>query len=82
MFFRNSLVISNFSDISLGISSDFKYLNSFFSKLLINHKETLLNLESFKEKIIEKNPWENDNDIENDNPWEDKLNNSSSDLER
>ena len=30
----------------------------------------------------EKNPWENDNDIENDNPWEDKLNNNSSDLER
>ena len=30
----------------------------------------------------EKNPWKNDNDIENDNPWKDKLNNNSSDLER
>ena len=38
------------------------------------------------EKEIEKskleNSWENDNDIENNNPWEDKLNNNSSDLER
>ncbi len=72
LFFRNALVVSNFSDINLKISSDFRYLNSFFSKLLINHDENLLNLKSFKEKIIgEKNPWEN------------KLNNSnSSDLER
>ena len=43
------------------------------------------NFENFLEKEpvkIETNPWENDNDIENDNPWEDKLNDSSSDLER
>ena len=38
-----------------------------------------------KNNLCEKennNPWENDNDIENDNPWEDKLNDNSSDLER
>lgn len=35
LFFRNALVISNFSDITLNISPDFKYLKSFFSKLLL-----------------------------------------------
>ena len=51
LFFRNALVISNFSDINLGISPDFKYLYSFFSKLLINHNEELIDLKSFEEKI-------------------------------
>lgn len=36
----------------------------------------------FNSEKEEKNPWENDNGIKNDNPWEDKLNNNSSDLER
>lgn len=51
VFFRNTLVISNFSDINLKISPDFKYLHSFFSKLLINHDEKLIDLKSFEEKI-------------------------------
>lgn len=51
LFFRNALIISYFSDISLKISPDFKYLYSFFAKLLINSKEELLDLKSFKEKI-------------------------------
>ncbi len=51
VFFRNALVISNFSDINLKISPDFKYLYSFFSKLLINHDEKLIDLKSFEEKI-------------------------------
>ena len=51
VFFRNALVISNFSDINLRISPDFKYLHSFFSKLLINHDEELISLKSFEEKI-------------------------------
>ena len=51
LFFRNALVISNFSDINLGISPDFKYLYSFFSKLLLNKTQKLINLEEFKEKI-------------------------------
>lgn len=51
VFFRNALVISNFSDINLKISPDFKYLHSFFSKLLINHDEKLIDLKSFEEKI-------------------------------
>lgn len=51
VFFRNALVISNFSDINLRISPDFKYLHSFFSKLLINHDEELISLKSFEKKI-------------------------------
>ena len=51
VFFRNALVISNFSDINLRISPDFKYLHSFSSKLLINHDEKLIDLKSFEEKI-------------------------------
>lgn len=51
VFFRNALVISNFSDINLRISPDFKYLHSFFSKLLINHDEELISLKFFEKKI-------------------------------
>lgn len=70
LYFRNTLVISNFSDITLGISPDFKYLHSFFSKLLINKTQELINLEEFKEKINKKiNDWENE--INNkDKQWE------------
>lgn len=71
LFFRNALVISNFSDINLGISPDFKYLHSFFSKLLINKRQELINLEEFKEKINKKT-----------NTWEDKVNNKSNEWER
>ena len=51
LYFRNSLVLSNFSDITLKVSSDFKYLHSFFSKLLINHEEKLIEMKpiGFKE---------------------------------
>lgn len=51
VFFRNALVISNFSDINLKVSPDFKYLHSFFSKLLVNHNEELVSLKSFEKKI-------------------------------
>ncbi|WP_177161364.1 hypothetical protein, partial [uncultured Fusobacterium sp.] len=63
-------VISNFFDIILGIFPDFKYLHSFFSKLLINKTQELINLEEFKEKINKKtNGWENK--INNkDKQWE------------
>ena len=71
LFFRNALVISNFSDINLGISPDFKYLHSFFSKLLINKTQELINLKEFKEKINKKT-----------NTWEDKVNNKSNEWER
>ena len=71
LFFRNALVISNFSDINLGISPDFKYLHSFFSKLLINKRQELINLKEFKEKINKKT-----------NTWEDKVNNKSNEWER
>ena len=51
LYFRNSLVLSNFSDITLKVSSDFKYLHSFFSKLLINDEEKLIEMKpiNFKE---------------------------------
>ena len=70
LYFRNTLVISNFFDITLGIFPDFKYLHSFFSKLLINKTQELINLEEFKEKINKKiNDWENE--INNkDKQWE------------
>ena len=71
LFFRNALVISNFSDINLGISPDFKYLHSFFSKLLINKRQELINLEEFKEKVNKKT-----------NTWEDKVNDKGNEWER
>ena len=71
LFFRNALVISNFSDINLGISPDFKYLHSFFSKLLINKRQELINLKEFKEKINKKT-----------NTWEDKVNDKGNEWER
>ena len=71
VFFRNALVISNFSDINLGISPDFKYLHSFFSKLLINKTQELINLEEFKEKVNKKT-----------NTWEDKVNDKGNEWER
>ena len=74
LFFRNALVISNFSDITLGISPDFKYLRSFFSKLLLNKTQELIDLKEFKEKI---------NFKENNNSWTKKLDNDkSNDFER
>ena len=71
LFFRSALVISNFSDINLGISPDFKYLHSFFSKLLINKTQELINLEEFKEKVNKKT-----------NTWEDKVNDKGNEWER
>lgn len=47
LYFRNALVLSNYSDINLKISSDFKYLNSFFTKLLINKDEELVRLPKY-----------------------------------
>lgn len=38
LYFRNALVLSNYSDVNRNIRPDFKYLESFFEKLLINTK--------------------------------------------
>lgn len=51
IYFRNALVISNFSDINLKISPDFKYLYSFFEKLIINKSKNLLDINDFKNKM-------------------------------
>lgn len=45
VYFRNALVLSNYSNIAKKISADFKYLNSFFRKLLINSNEELISEE-------------------------------------
>ena len=41
LYFRNALVLSNYSDVSRNIRPDFKYLESFFEKLLIDSKVEL-----------------------------------------
>ena len=68
------------------------FLHERYEQILLPALEKVKKIESEKSKLEnsvkkemikeEINPWEQDNDIENDNPWEDKLNNSSSDLER
>lgn len=52
LYFRNALVISNFSDINFKISPDFQYLYSFFSKLIINKDSELISMDIFREKIF------------------------------
>lgn len=41
LYFRNALVLSNYSDINRNIRPDFKYLESFFEKLLIDKDSEL-----------------------------------------
>ncbi|WP_261813036.1 Fic family protein [Paraclostridium bifermentans] len=45
LYFRNALVLSNYSDVNRNIRPDFKYLESFFEKLLI---DTKIELEQMK----------------------------------
>ena len=45
LYFRNALVLSNYSDVNRNIRPDFKYLESFFEKLLI---DTKIELEKMK----------------------------------
>ena len=42
LYFRNALVLSNYSNRELKISNDFRFLTSFFMKLIINYNERLL----------------------------------------
>lgn len=42
VYFRNSLVLSNYSNIGKKITEDYKYLYSFFDKLLFNQERELL----------------------------------------
>ena len=42
LYFRNALVLSNYSNRELKISNDFRFLTSFFMKLIVNYNERLL----------------------------------------
>ena len=48
LYFRNALVLSNYSNRELKISNDFRFLTSFFIKLIVNYDEKLLLI---KEKL-------------------------------
>ena len=45
-YFRNALVLSNYSDRELKISNDYRFLVSFFTKLIVDYDEKLLLMES------------------------------------
>jgi len=49
-YFRNSLVLANYADMSLGIHFNTKYLTAFFSKLLVNTVEQLPEMEALQIK--------------------------------
>ena len=42
LYFRNALVLSNYSNRELKISNDFRFLISFFIKLIVDKNEKLL----------------------------------------
>lgn len=46
LYFRNALVLSNYSNMKKGVSPNFKYLKSFFEKLLENPNIELEKIES------------------------------------
>ena len=48
LYFRNALVLSNYSNRELKISNDFRFLTSFFIKLIVNYDEKLMLI---KEKL-------------------------------
>ena len=48
LYFRNALVLSNYSNRELKISNDFRFLTSFFIKLIVDKNEKLLLI---KEKL-------------------------------
>lgn len=55
VYFRNALVLSNYTNISKGINSNYEYLYSFFKKLLIDREMKLEKMNvSQKKKIIRK----------------------------
>ena len=45
-YFRNALVLSNYSDRELKISNDYRFLVSFFTKLIVDYDEKLPLIES------------------------------------
>lgn len=45
-YFRNALVLSNYADRELKISNDYRFLVSFFTKLIVDYDEKLLLMES------------------------------------
>ena len=47
LYFRNALVLSNYSNRELKISNDFRFLTSFFIKLIVDKNEKLLLIKIF-----------------------------------
>ena len=47
-YFRNALVLSNYSDRELKISNDYRFLVSFFTKLIVDYDEKLPLMESLE----------------------------------
>lgn len=65
-YFRNALVLANYSNIQKGISEDFSYLESFFKKLLNQNEELkpmpkCLSYFSNNENLDNKNSQDNSN---------------------
>ena len=65
-YFRNALVLANYSNIQKGISEDFSYLESFFKKLLNQNEELkpmpkCLSYFSNNENLDNKNTQDNSN---------------------
>lgn len=54
-YFRNALVLSNFSDVKAKIGENISYLESFFSKLILDNKLELKEIKNPYENNLEKN---------------------------
>ena len=51
LYFRNALVLSNYSNRELKISNDFRFLTSFFIKLIVNYDEKLMLIKEKLEQV-------------------------------
>ena len=51
LYFRNALVLSNYSNRELKISNDFRFLTSFFIKLIVDKNEKLLLIKEKLEQV-------------------------------
>lgn len=66
VYFRNALVLSNYSNIKSGISPNFSYLEAFFSKLIIDKELKLPRINTIEKRKPLDNQVEVDTDKQND----------------